>query len=240
MNAAVHRRFWLIFIGSVLLHGTVFWWTAATRTAKRPDLPPVFASLRQAAASVNVVVPPAAPLNGVSVAPAAELPQKVRRESPHPVAKVPPVAARPAGPANAPATVPAQAAETASRGVSDLPNNPVPAVVAHTEPAPTRPSGETLDGYRQRLTALLAGVQDYPRVAALRGWEGEVRLRLKIARKGNLLGIALDRSSGYDVLDRHALAMLEGRGDLPPLPEALDASEIQVIVPINYKLRKTT
>jgi protein TonB len=27
---------------------------------------------------------------------------------------------------------------------------------------------------------------------------------------------------------------------LPPLPEALEANEIQVVVPINYKLKKTT
>jgi protein TonB len=42
------------------------------------------------------------------------------------------------------------------------------------------------------------------------------------------------------VLDQHAQALLAGYGDLPPLPDALEANEIQVIVPINYKLRKTT
>jgi protein TonB len=97
-----------------------------------------------------------------------------------------------------------------------------------------------LAGYRQRLAELFARGYEYPRVAALRGWEGEVRLRLKVARKGNLLGVHLDRSSGFDVLDQHALALLEGHGALPPFPDALEGSEIQVIVPINYKLRKTT
>jgi len=87
---------------------------------------------------------------------------------------------------------------------------------------------------------LFARGYEYPRIAALRGWEGEVRLRLKVARKGNLLGIQLDRSSGFEVLDQHALAMLESHGNLPPLPDSLEASEIQVIVPINYRLRKTT
>jgi protein TonB len=97
-----------------------------------------------------------------------------------------------------------------------------------------------LDSYRQRLSELLARQHEYPRIAAMRGWEGEVRLRLKVARKGNLLGVQLDRSSGFDVLDQHALAMLEGYGSLPPLPEMLESSEIQVVVPINYKLKKTT
>ena len=106
--------------------------------------------------------------------------------------------------------------------------------------APQRPQSEVLDGYRQRLGELFARQQEYPRVAAMRGWEGEVRLRLKVARKGNLIGVALDRSSGFDVLDQHALAMLEQLASLPPLPEALDANEIQVVVPVNYKLKKTT
>jgi protein TonB len=65
-------------------------------------------------------------------------------------------------------------------------------------------------------------------------------LRLKVARKGNLLGVQLDHSSGFDILDQHAVAMLERLATLPPLPEALEASEIQVVVPIHYKLRKTT
>lgn len=106
--------------------------------------------------------------------------------------------------------------------------------------APSPAARDTLEIYRQRLTALFATRHDYPRIAALRGWEGEVRLRLTVARQGNLLGVALDRSSGHDVLDRHALSWLTGYGDLPPLPESLSANEISLVVPIQYKLRKTT
>ena len=105
----------------------------------------------------------------------------------------------------------------------------------HATPAP-----DLLAAYRQRLTELLAGPREYPRIAALRGWEGEVRLRLRVARKGNLVGVVLDRSSGFDVLDQHALAMLAGLGSLPPLPEGLEGSEIQIVVPVSYKLNKTT
>ena len=53
----------------------------------------------------------------------------------------------------------------------------------------------------------------------MRGWEGEVRVRVRVARKGSLLGVTLDHSSGYEILDKHALAMLEGLGGLPALPE---------------------
>ena len=92
--------------------------------------------------------------------------------------------------------------------------------------------------YRRRLTDLLARQQEYPRVAAMRGWEGEVRIRVRVARKGSLLGVTLDHSSGYDILDRHAIAMLEGLGGLPALPDEYGSSELQVVVPVSYSLRK--
>ena len=34
--------------------------------------------------------------------------------------------------------------------------------------------------------------------------------------------------------------MLAELGNLPPLPEAVEGSEILVVVPINYRLNKTT
>ena len=65
-------------------------------------------------------------------------------------------------------------------------------------------------------------------------------MRLRVARRGQLLGVRVDRSSGFDVLDQDAVALLEGHGSLPPLPEALEVAEIEVVVPITYRLRKAT
>ena len=117
-----------------------------------------------------------------------------------------------------------------------------PAAAPATLPRPAAPraSPEALDSYRRQLTDLFAREHEYPRVAAMRGWEGEVRLRLRVARRGQLLGVRVDRSSGFEVLDQDALALLEGHGKLPPLPEALEVAEIEVVVPITYRLRKAT
>jgi protein TonB len=106
-------------------------------------------------------------------------------------------------------------------------------------PVAAAPSQEDLlANYRRRLADLLARQQEYPRVAAMRGWEGEVRVRVRVARKGSLLGVSLDHSSGYEILDKHAIAMLEGLGGLPALPEEYGSSELQVVVPVSYSLRK--
>ena len=235
--AAPHRldsRFWRLLGLSLLVHAGLFVGIGWQRKTLPDPLPPLMATLRL------VAVSPAVSESGVAAAravpPAATLPPKARQQEAAAVHRSASRVTQPAGPANVPAqTSPADAAPgseapTAAQSVAE---------VGRTE-TPARQQGDLLAAYRQRLAELLARGIEYPRVAALRGWEGEVRLRLKVARRGNLLGVALDRSSGFDVLDQHALALLAGYGDLPPLPEALEAGEIQVIVPIQYKLRKTT
>lgn len=232
---AVNRKFWAILGLSILFHASLFVLTSWQRQNGPVSLPPILASIRLMAVTES------GPAANVAPAPAA-VPQKARQEagrSERPVPRATPTA----GPANVPASVPSPSSAMASENLAPAAVASAPTAEA-VRPAPTiapqRPQSEVLDGYRQRLGELFARQQEYPRVAAMRGWEGEVRLRLKVARKGNLIGVALDRSSGFDVLDQHALAMLEQLASLPPLPEALDANEIQVVVPVNYKLKKTT
>lgn len=226
---AIDRRFaWLLGL-SLALHGTLFVATAWQRPAARPELPPIIATLRLIAS------PESGPSAAVAPAPTAVVPEKVRQPEVRREKRSSPRAQEVAGPANVPAPA-----------VVDVVPTAVPAVAA---PAPATPAAATIQqapaadllaAYRQRLTELLAGQREYPRIAALRGWEGEVRLRLRVARKGNLVGVVLDRSSGFEVLDQHAQAMLAGLGNLPPLPEGLEGSEIQIVVPVSYKLNKTT
>lgn len=135
---------------------------------------------------------------------------------------------------------PSTVAEAVAAPVRSSATAAITAAATGAATVPPTANADALASYRRQLSDLFASKHDYPRLAAMRGWEGEVRLRLRVARRGNVLGVQLDHSSGYEVLDRHALAMLEGHGDLPPLPETLDAREIQLVLPINYRLRRTT
>jgi len=231
---AVNRKFWAILALSILLHSTLFALTSWQRENGPISLPPIFATIRL------IAVTESGPVAEVAPAPAA-VPPKARQDASRTERSTPRVT-QTAGPANVPATTPSSSSSTASESVAPAAASTPVAEAARQAPAvaPQRPQSEVLDGYRQRLGELFARHQEYPRIAAIRGWEGEVRVRLRVARKGNLLGVAVDRSSGFDVLDQHALAMLEHLASLPPLPEALEANEIQVVVPINYKLKKTT
>lgn len=231
---AVDRRFGAILGLSMLLHATLFVVGSWQKQVGPVELPSLVASIRL------IPLAESAPVVEAAHAPAA-VPRKTRPDTTRPAQRsVLPVEslARPAT-VLAPVPLAAAAAEPASSGAPS-PVAAVDAVRPAPPVAPQRPQSDVLEGYRQRLGELFAGQQEYPRVAAMRGWEGEVRLRLKVARKGNLVAVQLDRSSGFAVLDQHALAMLERLAGLPPLPEALEANEIQVVVPINYRLGKTT
>lgn len=238
---AVDRKFWLILAGSVVLHATLFLVTAWERKQGPLKMPPLLASIRLA-------------MPAMAAAPES-VPQSVQQSAPQ--TRQRPVPAQPAPLAGQRAlattalAAPAASQPAAGVQVATSPATPeLPAAPTATAPAAAAPvaqtpvaadvAAEALASYRQRLTSLLARQQSYPRIAEMRGWEGEVRLRLRVARKGQLLAVALDRSSGHAVLDEHAAAMLAELGNLPPLPEAVEGSEILVVVPINYRLNKTT
>lgn len=237
MTVAVHRRFWAIFGLSLAAHlGALAWFSLNARAPRSVALPTIMASLRQIVVhrSEATAEPSPAPAPAVARKEARQLPPRREQNlARHAVeAAAPPVQAMPEP----------VAATTAATGQARE-----PAVVAHVAPpvgevpaAPARPQGSLLDAYRQRLTEIFAGQQQYPRIAAQRGWEGEVRLRLRVARKGNLVSVHIDSSSGFEVLDQHALALLDRIANLPPLPDGLEAGEIQVVVPVNYRLRKAT
>ncbi len=265
MPATVDRRFWPILALSLGLHALCLFGLpgrevppagATTGTPAAGGLlrlraqlrpPPATASvaasaqtsLAAGAEAVGRAVPrPRLPGTGQALAPTAPAGRLPRpgalRSQPAPAPLIPgdevrqPVASAPA-------------AVTAAMAEASPPPAATPAVPAASGPLAAVPAGEALlDAYRRQLQALVSAPRDYPRLAALRGWEGEVRLRLRIARKGQLLAVQLDRSSGFEVLDQHALARLADHGDFPPLPERWEGGELQVVIPIHYKLRKTT
>ena len=100
------------------------------------------------------------------------------------------------------------------------------------------PSAEALSDYTRSLSKALDGYKEYPRIAELRGWEGSVTMRLRVGRSGRLIEAQVYKSSGFAVLDQQAVAMVSKAGVLPVPPEGLDAAEVPVLVPINFRLER--
>jgi periplasmic protein TonB len=202
-----------------------------------PNPPPV-------AVEAQPVQPPK-PVHRVAVAPPKPAPILTRPVNPGTPA---PAIARSA-PAPVAAAVPiAKAATPPVDNVPVAPVAPAPvAAIVRAEPAPAAPAhaDEPLDPallerYGRSLSSALARQQQYPRIAAMRGWEGEVQLRVTIARKGNIVATQVVHSSGFEVLDQNAVQLVTNAGPLPRPPETLQNREIQIIVPVHYKLEKPT
>ena len=120
---------------------------------------------------------------------------------------------------------------------------PAPAIVTRApEPAPVAavatPSPDLLAGYGNSVSRLLARHREYPRVALMRGWEGTVTMRLRVASGGKLIEAKVESSSGHPVLDTQALEMVKRVAALPAPPEGLREREFAVLVPVVFRLER--
>ena len=107
-------------------------------------------------------------------------------------------------------------------------------------PAPVQrgASTELLALYTKSLSEVFARYKEYPRVAEMRGWEASVTMRLRVAPSGRLIGAEVLKSSGYDALDKQAIAMVSKAGVLPVPPTGLNAADFAVLVPIDFRLER--
>lgn len=109
--------------------------------------------------------------------------------------------------------------------------------------SPTPPSGTAAevsghrDDYSSHLRAWLERHKKYPRNARLRRQEGTVTVRFTVQPSGQLLSYAIERGSGFALLDREALAMFRRAAPLPAIPESLGRDSVEFVLPISFYLR---
>lgn len=242
-TAALPRPLKLAIGASVALHALALLWQHGGLPRMDGTIPQTLQVVLKSAAPIPL--PPAE----ASPAPQPAVPTPTTRTRPVDAARTPPVLTRPSS-ALAARPAPAVRTEAAPTTPAPLeapaepaPRPPAPALAAAAPPplaADEAPDPAQLERYGRSLSSLLARQQNYPRIAALRGWEGEVQLRVTIARKGNIVATQIVRSSGFEVLDQNAVQLVTAAGPLPRPPEHLQNREIQVIVPVHYKLEKST
>lgn len=166
-------------------------------------------------------------------------PASAERAAPALARSEPPMAEQVVSAPPAPAPISIAAPSAPARPAPLAEAAPVVALAAHPALDET-PDPALLERYGRSLSSLFARQQQYPRLAALRGWEGEVQVRVTIARKGNIVATQIVRSSGFEVLDQNAIQLVASSGPLPRPPEALQNKELQIIVPVLFKLEKPT
>lgn len=76
----------------------------------------------------------------------------------------------------------------------------------------------------------------YPRLAQRNGWQGMVKLGLRIEANGQLSHIRLLSTSGFPVLDQAALNSLNRISTLKDANIWLDGLHLDTVLPVQYKL----
>jgi protein TonB len=112
-----------------------------------------------------------------------------------------------------------------------------PAPVAR---APSPGAGNAIaamSSWRDQLMAHLQRHKRYPSDAQARGEQGTVSLAFSMDRNGRLLARRIARSSGVASLDAEALAMIQRAQPLPPFPDSMTQSRIDLVVPIRFAQR---
>ena len=88
----------------------------------------------------------------------------------------------------------------------------------------------------QRLNLAFSEHFTYPRLAQRNGWQGMVKLGLRIEPNGELSQIRVVSTSGFPVLDQDALETLNRISRLHGVENWLSGQHIDAVLPVEYKL----
>ncbi len=103
-------------------------------------------------------------------------------------------------------------------------------------PAITENFSLSISGYADIVQKRILDNLIYPKSAKDAGFQGTVKLGLRLSYRGQLLEGKILASSGYNVLDDVALATAKGIGIYPPFPSTIEQDELWIEVPIVYRL----
>jgi len=116
----------------------------------------------------------------------------------------------------------------------------VPAPAKQAPPLPLMPNQADMEQARNQyvstLWAAISKQKKYPKLAQMRGLEGEAIVELQLDGNGKLQSKRITQSSGHDMLDKQALDIVEKALPFPMPPEALRNSSFTITVPVPFKL----
>lgn len=237
MNIAINQSpahentlIWAI-VCSMLLHGLLAWVIPNLKfdEVKTPDILKV--ELVKKPEPPPEVLPEPIPPPPEVVKPAPKpLPKPIVKPLPTPVEKIEPTERPAPPPPEVIAVAPKEAAPTPTHVA------PIPVPVKQEPPPPVAPSQADIDGYSSSLWGAISKHKKYPKIAAMRGWEGEVIVELQLDGNGKLKSKKITQSSGHEVLDKQALEMVEKALPFPIPPDALRNSSFTITVPVPFKL----
>jgi periplasmic protein TonB len=114
-------------------------------------------------------------------------------------------------------------------------NSPPPAPVTAQQVKGGAP--KVAASWQTSLMRQLQRFKRYPHAAQSRKEEGVVLLSFSLDRSGHVLAHSIARSSGHAELDDEVMAMIMRADPLPPFPESMPQTRVDLTVPIRFSLR---
>ena len=97
---------------------------------------------------------------------------------------------------------------------------------------------KTIESYSAKLAKSIARQKRYPRIAQMRGQQGEIIINLKIDGQGNLIKAKIIQRSEFKILNTEGMNMVKRASPFPKPPKELESKIFNVIVPISFKLQQ--
>lgn len=94
-----------------------------------------------------------------------------------------------------------------------------------------------IEDWQKAIVLALAAAKTYPKAARQARVEGKVILEFTLDSYGRVVGRSVQDSSGHAVLDRAALALIDGLTRLPAPPTAMGPGPFPMRVPIVYSVK---
>lgn len=187
--------------------------------------------------------PPPAPPEPIQPQPEVVKPKPEPKIKPEPKPIIKPLPTPLPAPVTEPVSEPPPPTEVmavAPKANAAPPVETVPAPVPVVQEPPPVINQVDYDDARSRYGNSLWGAiskhKKYPKIAAMRNWQGEAIVELELDGNGKLKSKKIIQSSGHDVLDKQALEMVEKALPFPPPPEVLRGNTFTITVPVPFKL----
>lgn len=91
--------------------------------------------------------------------------------------------------------------------------------------------------YTTNIIAKIYQSVSYPRAAINRNWEGSVRASITVLRDGTVEGVQLVEECDHAILNTAVKEAIENASPFPPIPDAVQAGSLEMMVPVAFKLQ---
>jgi TonB family protein len=98
-------------------------------------------------------------------------------------------------------------------------------------------NAEVMRRYEQLISLWIQKFKLYPEEARAQNMQGETVVRIRIDRQGNIIHRMLERSTGYQMLDRAALDMISRANPVPAVPHDYPQGDLmEFLIPVTFQL----